>query len=496
MEHPVGEKGAGSSDLEIAGVRLDRRALQVKFVTQLLREGMSQFEIRPELDNFILAQQWTPLAPLAWCGIVQSALQVLQQIKENEATEPDEIEGVCLSEVADEPVRWLWPGKIPLGKVTVICGAAGLGKTSWSLDLAARVSVGAAWPDGSSGPEPGRVLLLNAEDSLGEMVRPHLEGGGAKLHKITALRRMSSGLKAGPTVERDFDLARDIPALRLRVEMLGTVRLVIIDSLEAYCGVAGQRSLKMRRLLAELGKMAADFGVAVVIVSASSKCELPVKTVWRVDCDVLDAGLRWCVPVRCQCGPLPSGLGFRITRAGLAWQPQPLVLTADRLAGSSSKQDSSWRLREISQWLQGYMGTGPMAAQEVLDAGQAAGWSASQVKRAKQSLRIKCHKEPGERGRWIWDLPNRPPRPAPAPGPAPGPTRREATGTPKASAAPAAPRDFSKGVPQPTRLYGSEGVGPEDPLAWLDRNCRRDFDSELKNKGTKENQGNNTFEPG
>ncbi len=224
---------------------------------------------------------------------------------------PDELQVVVMAEVTQEPVRWLWPKKIPLGKVTVVYGEAGLGKTCWSLDLTARVSAGQNWPDGESGAEPGKVLLINGEDSLQETICPRLACGGAQLQNITAIAGIKSTAPDGEIVERRFDLSRDIPTLRHRVEMLGDVRLVVIDSLQACCGAVRQNSLRMRTLLAELGKLAEEFAVAVVVISAEQKCELPVKNVWRVDNDVLDPELRWWVPVRCHCSSLPKGMGFR-----------------------------------------------------------------------------------------------------------------------------------------------------------------------------------------
>lgn len=70
---------------------------------------------------------------------------------------------VRLSEVQPEPVTWLWPGRIARGKLTLIIGDPGQGKSFLTPDLAARVTTGRAWPDKSPAP-CGDVVLLTAED--------------------------------------------------------------------------------------------------------------------------------------------------------------------------------------------------------------------------------------------------------------------------------------------------------------------------------------------
>ena len=77
-----------------------------------------------------------------------------------------------LQDVEPKPLDWLWEGRIPLGKVTILAGDPGLGKSYTSLDIAARVSEGGAWPDGGNAPL-GNVVIISAEDGL--------EDGGTEL---------------------------------------------------------------------------------------------------------------------------------------------------------------------------------------------------------------------------------------------------------------------------------------------------------------------------
>jgi hypothetical protein len=79
--------------------------------------------------------------------------------------------GTLLSEVEPESVEWLWPGRVPLGKLTVLDGDPGLGKSAMTLDIAARLSAGLELPDGER-CEPAGVVLMSAEDGLGDTIRP------------------------------------------------------------------------------------------------------------------------------------------------------------------------------------------------------------------------------------------------------------------------------------------------------------------------------------
>lgn len=86
-----------------------------------------------------------------------------------------------ISDVVARPVRWLWPGRIARGKITVLAGHPGLGKSQAALDIGAGVTVGRPWPVGGGKPEPGAIIILSAEDDASDTIRPRLEAAGADL---------------------------------------------------------------------------------------------------------------------------------------------------------------------------------------------------------------------------------------------------------------------------------------------------------------------------
>src|SRR3990172_3145876 len=115
---------------------------------------------------------------------IAPATEPTQNGSKPKASRPTETTGpilLCLADVVPKPVRWLWPGHIPLGKLTIIDGDPGLGKSLMTLDLAARTSTGSPMPDGSRGDVqgPAGVVLLTAEDDPEDTIRPRLHAAGA-----------------------------------------------------------------------------------------------------------------------------------------------------------------------------------------------------------------------------------------------------------------------------------------------------------------------------
>src|SRR5438477_12129013 len=93
------------------------------------------------------------------------------------------------SEIVARPVAWLWPGRLALGKLAMLDGDPGVGKSLVTLDLCARLSTGQPFPDGSSGPGPCNSLVLDAEDDGEDTVRPRLQALGADLDRVFVLDR-------------------------------------------------------------------------------------------------------------------------------------------------------------------------------------------------------------------------------------------------------------------------------------------------------------------
>src|SRR5215203_1614780 len=95
--------------------------------------------------------------------------------------------GIMLSEVQAETVEWLWERRIPLGKITVLDGDPGLGKSVLTTDLAARLTTGRAMPQGFRKRQPAGVVILSAEDGAGDTIRPRFDAAGGDPAKVVLL---------------------------------------------------------------------------------------------------------------------------------------------------------------------------------------------------------------------------------------------------------------------------------------------------------------------
>jgi hypothetical protein len=337
---------------------------------------------------------------------------------------------VRLDSVPAEPVTWLWPGRIPRGKLTVIVGDPGLAKSFLTLDLASRVTRGFGWPDGGTAPA-GPVVLLTAEDGLADTVRPRVDvmgGDAARVAVLTGIRRAGAGDGTPPS---PFDLARDLAHLEAAVRETRAV-LVIVDPLSAYLGATdSHNNAEVRGLLAPLAALAERTTVAIVAVMHFGKnterrallralgsvgLVAAPRAVFAVAPDADDDARRLLLCVKMNVAPHPPGLAYRLepTRhpdgfevARVAWDAEPVTMTADdALAAPGHPGDRAERL-EADELLADLLRDGERPAAEVFKAARANGIPDRTLKRAKARLGVRTRHEgqPGQKGAWYWSLP-------------------------------------------------------------------------------------------
>ena len=161
---------------------------------------------------------------------------------------------VRASEVAIEQVRFLVPGRVPLGALTLLCGDPGLGKSTWTCEVAAGTTRG-------DYGDPARVLMANAEDGAAHVIVPRLAAADADLERVELFT------VADADGERPFTIPDDVARLERHVQASGA-RLVVIDPLNAHLSeqTNAHRDHSVRRALAPLAAMAQRLGVAVLVV--------------------------------------------------------------------------------------------------------------------------------------------------------------------------------------------------------------------------------------
>lgn len=319
-----------------------------------------------------------------------------------------------------EQLDWLWPGRVPLGKLTLLAGDPGLGKSFVTLDMAARVSQGRPWPDVPLLPQAaGDVVLLNAEDDLADTIAPRLDKAGADDTRIVAIEGV-----AEPTGRRHFSLKADLPRLEEVLQANPETRLVVIDPIDAYCDrVDSHKSAEVRGLLAPLAELAGRHRVAIVAVAHLSKTggtkaiyramgslafTAAARSVWMIVKDQGDPRRRLFLPAKLNVGGEPDGLAYTIEDGRVAWEPTPVRMHADdafAAEAAASEPGRGSERREAIAWLREQLASGPMPAAELIELGQQHGFNERTLQRAFKLLGG-VRKREGFHGRWTWELPH------------------------------------------------------------------------------------------
>jgi hypothetical protein len=181
------------------------------------------------------------------------------------------------ADVTPTTVRWLWPGYIPLAKPSVLDGDPGLGKSTATLDIAARLTVGGPMPDGSCGDliGPSNVLAVSAEDDASDTIVPRLMAAGADLDRVTILMGLEVRGRDEDGEESISERPWDLSFIGALADAITRVQamLCIIDPWSAFvpAKVNSDRDADVRRLLAALARTAAETGCAILLVRHLTK---------------------------------------------------------------------------------------------------------------------------------------------------------------------------------------------------------------------------------
>lgn len=175
-------------------------------------------------------------------------------IRKGQARVKRQVEFEPVSEIQTRRIEWLWKGVLARGKVTLLTGLPGLGKSLLSLDIAAKITRGASLPDGSNCPI-GRVLLLCGEDDFADTVKPRLEAANADTSHIVR-----------PKVH--VDLASNAESLLA----VGEVALIVVDPVTTFLdGVNIDKSYEVRPVMESLAGIASQLNAAMLLITHPSK---------------------------------------------------------------------------------------------------------------------------------------------------------------------------------------------------------------------------------
>lgn len=312
---------------------------------------------------------------------------------------------VRMSDVTPERVAWLWEARLPVGKLVVIDGDPSTGKSTLTLDLAARVSTGTAWPDGAPCAQ-GTVLLLSAEDGLADTIAPRLEAAGADRSHVLALEAVPLRDDDGTVSLAPPTLPRDIPHLR-KIVTEHHVRLVILDVLMAYLAgkVDSHRDQDVRGVLAQLASLAEDTGCTIVLIRHLNKAGGSnalyrgggsigivgaARSAFLVARDQDDNDRRLFAVTKSNLAGEAPTLAYRLvsTEHGCArveWEAEPVEVTASQLLAPVLSDDERVERDDVCRFLLDFLTErgGSAAAADIRKAAQAEGLEWRRVQRAR-----------------------------------------------------------------------------------------------------------------
>lgn len=334
------------------------------------------------------------------------------------------------SDITVEPVNWLWEGWLASGKLHILAGVAGTGKTTISLSLAAIVSRGGCWPDGSLAAE-SKVVIWSGEDDHADTLVPRLDAAGAKRSNIHLVKDVSADGKRRP-----FDPALHSESLADAVALTGSVGLLIIDPIVSAVAGNGNANSDVRRGLQPLVDLAQRTGCAVLGITHFSKGTAGGNPLERVTGSLAFGAVARIVLVtgdyeqqeedqiakRVLCraksniGPDDGGFVFEIAEVE---RDDSQSIAATRIKWSNWVEGKASQLlrpvdpvtnvgsalTEAKDFLEEVLSRGPASRQVIEQEGKDQGIKWATIRRACELLGIQKNKD-GMQGGWIWSLAN------------------------------------------------------------------------------------------
>lgn len=309
------------------------------------------------------------------------------------------------ADLKPEPVRWLWNGWLAHGKLHILAGAPGTGKTTLVLAFAATVTSGGRWPDGSR-CVPGNVLIWSGEDDPTDTLLPRLLAMGTDVRRVYFIKAARVGHDVMP-----FNPARDLAALSAEAERIGDVRLLMLDPVvSALGGADSHKNTEVRQALQPVVELAAAIDAAAVGISHFGKGSAARDPAERVVGSVAFSAVARVVLAAAKCkaddgserriiaraksnlGPDEGGFEYAIEQCDLATHPG---ISASRVAWGAAIEGTARELLAQAEdaveaggpgdpaaWLRDLLTTGPVGAREVKRHADEAGFAWRTVQRA------------------------------------------------------------------------------------------------------------------
>ncbi len=310
---------------------------------------------------------------------------------------------IKMSEIQSQEVSWLWYPFIPYGKLTIIQGDPGDGKTTLVLNIAAWLSKGEGLDSEMKLSEPVNVIYQSAEDGLADTVKPRLELAGANCERILVIDEK----------EKSLSMVDE----RLEKAIVQTkARMLILDPIQAYLGggMDMNRANEARDMTKKLGALAEKYQCAIVLIGHMNKAagnKAAYRGMGSIDFfavarSVLLVGrvegepdIRAVVQIKNNLAAFEHPKAFALSEDGFQWLGD-YEITADEVLGGiapkANKMEQAKRLlRELA------LTTDAIQSNEIFDMADEQGISKRTLENAKRELGIRARKINNS---WYWEL--------------------------------------------------------------------------------------------
>lgn len=322
---------------------------------------------------------------------------------------------VNAGDVESKPIRWLWPGWIARGKLHVIAGAPGTGKTTAALSWAASITACKPFPSGWNPPTAGRVLIWSGEDDLGDTLKPRLIAAGADLARVQFVQGVEDRGE-----QFAFDPARDVPKLTAALAGVDDVRMIVIDPLVSAVSGDSHKNAEVRRSLQPLVDLAQRMDAALVGVTHYSKGTQGREPLERVSGSLAFGALARLVfgtvkqqtegdgtssryllaRVKSNIGPDGGGFAYAFEQTDIgdgiiasrtAWGSEVQGSARELIGDAEADQDDSGQ--DAAGFLRGLLADGPMPTNIVKHEANDAGFSWRTIQRAMRKAGVESKRQ-------------------------------------------------------------------------------------------------------
>lgn len=343
---------------------------------------------------------------------------------------PSDVELIRATDLKPEPITWLWDGWLAAGKMHVLGGAPGTGKTTIAMGLAATVTTGGRWPDGTRSMA-GNVVIWSGEDDPKDTLIPRLALSCADLTRVFFIAEIREGSE-----RRAFDPARDMEPLRRKLAEIGGVRLLIVDPVVSAIAGDSHKNAEVRRGLQPLVDLATSMRCALLGITHFSKGTGGRDPVERLTGSLAFGALARVVlvaakhqkegedgrTVRLFCraksniGPDDGGFEYDLHQAELRTHPGVFASSVlwgeavegaarELLATADATEDGDGGARsDAKRFLADLLADGPLPVRVIKADADGAGYSWATMRRAQKDLGVTAVKG-GMKAGWMWSLP-------------------------------------------------------------------------------------------